>query len=170
MRKLQYVRLNYYKYSLRAKAKRPLAVAVAYFDENGKPQDKQLYDFEARVFCHEFDHLQGIPFVHWRVSEGDIEIISKESFENLQFTIEYYKNRLRDTKRSKPDVFEFFDIPLLNLDQDALIEEKMMVDYEMKNKKKISYEEVMLIDIEKGIKKDLKLKLKRETQRQSEEI
>jgi hypothetical protein len=36
----------------------------------------------------------------------------------------------------------------------------MMIDYEFKNKKDLNFQDIMLIDIEKAIKKDLKLKLK----------
>ena len=43
--------------------KRPKEVHVSYLDENLQPQDKWLTDFEARVFQHEYDHLDGKMFV-----------------------------------------------------------------------------------------------------------
>lgn len=43
--------------------KRPEEVHVTYLDENLQPQDKWLTGFEARVFQHEYDHLDGKMFV-----------------------------------------------------------------------------------------------------------
>ena len=43
--------------------KRPEEVHVKYIDENLQPQEKWLSGFEARVFQHEFDHLDGKMFV-----------------------------------------------------------------------------------------------------------
>lgn len=43
--------------------KRPETIHVKYIDENLQPQDKWLTGFEARVFQHEFDHLDGKMFV-----------------------------------------------------------------------------------------------------------
>lgn len=45
------------------KVKRPEKVLVKYIDENLEPQEKWLSDFEARVFQHEYDHLEGKMFV-----------------------------------------------------------------------------------------------------------
>ena len=43
--------------------KRPAKVLVNYFDENGQEQERWLEGFEARVFQHEYDHLDGKMFV-----------------------------------------------------------------------------------------------------------
>ena len=43
--------------------KRPAKVLVNYFDENGEEQERWLEGFEARVFQHEYDHLEGKMFV-----------------------------------------------------------------------------------------------------------
>lgn len=43
--------------------KRPAKVLVNYLDENGKEQERWLEGFEARVFQHEYDHLDGKMFV-----------------------------------------------------------------------------------------------------------
>lgn len=45
------------------KVKRPEEVHVTYIDENMQKQDRWLSGFEARVFQHEFDHLDGKMFV-----------------------------------------------------------------------------------------------------------
>jgi peptide deformylase len=38
---------------------RPTAIKVKGFTERGKPIEITAYDFEARIFCHEIDHLDG---------------------------------------------------------------------------------------------------------------
>lgn len=43
--------------------KRPAKVLVNYIDEHGKEQERWLEGFEARVFQHEYDHLEGKMFV-----------------------------------------------------------------------------------------------------------
>ena len=43
--------------------RRPNKVLVAYTDENGEDQERWLEGFEARVFQHEYDHLDGKMFV-----------------------------------------------------------------------------------------------------------
>lgn len=43
--------------------KRPTKVHVKYTDENLEQQDRWLEGFEARVFQHEYDHLEGKMFV-----------------------------------------------------------------------------------------------------------
>lgn len=39
------------------------AIEVEYTDRNGKLQKQQLTDFVARIFQHEYDHLDGIVFL-----------------------------------------------------------------------------------------------------------
>lgn len=43
--------------------KRPTKIHVAYTDENGEDQNRWLEGFEARVFQHEYDHLDGKMFI-----------------------------------------------------------------------------------------------------------
>lgn len=144
-----------------------MAINVSYVDETENLIQKDIFDFEARVFSHEYDLLEGIPFLHWRVNEGDIKIKDefKEDFENLDLTIDYYKNRLRDARISAPEIFETFSLPLINVDKTDF-EEHFLVQEELRNKQKLTFEDIMLIDIEKAIRKDLKLKLKKETSKQ----
>ncbi len=101
----------------------------------------------------------GIPFIHWRISDCDIELKDeyKDQFDNLLYTIEYYRNRLSDEKLSKPNLFEQFDLPIIN---ETDIDKQFMIEDELRNKNKLNFEELMLIDIEKAIKKDLRMKLK----------
>ena len=42
---------------------RPNTVWVEYQDRNGKKQSKKLVGFEAKCFCHELDHLDGILYI-----------------------------------------------------------------------------------------------------------
>jgi hypothetical protein len=120
-------------------------------------------DFQARMFSHELDHLRGIPPIHWKVSEGEIEIIENiNQMNNLQVTIDYYKCRLRDAKLAEPSAFERLEIPMINSESSDIFEEKLLVNEEFKKKKNLSFQDIMLVDIEKAIRKDLKIKLKQE--------
>jgi len=47
---------------LRLKITRPLWAIVGWFDENGQACKDKLVGIEARVFLHEWDHVQGIVF------------------------------------------------------------------------------------------------------------
>jgi peptide deformylase len=51
---------------------RPVAIEVAYKDENGRPQTLQATGLLARAIQHEMDHLQGVMFVD-RV-ENDLQL------------------------------------------------------------------------------------------------
>lgn len=39
---------------------RPYSIEIEFYDNNGKLHKKELEGFEATVFCHEYDHLNGI--------------------------------------------------------------------------------------------------------------
>lgn len=39
---------------------RPQKITIKGLDRDGQPQEYTFEDFEARVMCHEFDHLDGI--------------------------------------------------------------------------------------------------------------
>ena len=47
------------------KVRRPNIVRAKYFDRYGEPQEIKLTGYEAKAFCHEFDHLNGVLFVDW---------------------------------------------------------------------------------------------------------
>ena len=103
--------------------------------------------------------MSGVPFIHWRISDCDIELKEeyKEEFDNLIYTIEYYRNRLSDEKLSKPNLFEKFDLPIIN---EIDLDKQFIIEDELRIKNKLNFEELMLIDIEKAIRKDLRMKLK----------
>ncbi|YAF96272.1 MAG: peptide deformylase [Nodularia sp. CChRGM 3473] len=55
------------------------AVEVAYTDRNGKLQKQELTDFVARIFQHEYDHLDGIVFVD-RL-ENNLDMITEDEYQ-----------------------------------------------------------------------------------------
>ena len=59
------------------KVKRPSVVSVQYLDTKQKECIIKLEGFHARVFLHEFDHLQGITFDQ-RVSKLRLEMAKKK--------------------------------------------------------------------------------------------
>lgn len=63
------------------------AIEVEYSDRYGKLHKQELTDFVARIFQHEYDHLDGIVFVD-RL-ESNLDIVTEE---------EYQKNVLQTTK------------------------------------------------------------------------
>lgn len=63
---------------VRALVPRHRAVAVEFCDESGLPRRLALADFPARVFQHEFDHLEGMVYLD-RV-ETNRDIISETEF------------------------------------------------------------------------------------------
>lgn len=48
---------------LRGRVNRAASLRVKYLDRNGAPMDIEVYDFIARIFQHENDHLDGIVFL-----------------------------------------------------------------------------------------------------------
>ena len=54
-------------------------IEVAYLDRNGKPHQKRLQDFVARIFQHEYDHLNGMLFLD-RVEHPD-EILTEADYQ-----------------------------------------------------------------------------------------
>lgn len=55
------------------------SVTVDYLDRNGEPQRQVLNDFVARIFQHEYDHLQGIVFID-RV-ESTHDLMSEQEYQ-----------------------------------------------------------------------------------------
>jgi peptide deformylase len=66
----------------RGPVERACWVDVEYFDRFGQPQHTRLTDFVARIFQHEYDHLEGILFVD-RVRPADL--ISEEEYQKIMF-------------------------------------------------------------------------------------
>ena len=85
--------------------KRPLGIKVSYLNHDGDEIEEELHNFKARVFLHMVDYLNGRTMTHWRLSEGNIDIIDgqKDNYKNLQSTIDFYKFKIEDMKKSFGD-------------------------------------------------------------------
>jgi peptide deformylase len=57
------------------------AIAVEYMDRYGQLQKQELTDFIARIFQHEYDHLDGVVFVD-RL-ENTLDMITEEEYQKL---------------------------------------------------------------------------------------
>lgn len=57
---------------------RPIAIDVTYVDENGELVNRTLTDFRARIFQHEFDHLEGKLFIDRLESIANIWTVNHE--------------------------------------------------------------------------------------------
>ncbi len=66
---------------LRAPVLRHRAVRISYFDRDGNEYEAVLEDFVARIFQHEFDHIEGIVFLD-RL-EDNSEIITEREYYKL---------------------------------------------------------------------------------------
>lgn len=65
--------------------KRPLGVRVTYLNDEGDEIESELNNFRARLFLQQYDHINGKIMTHWRLSEGNIDIIEgeKDNYKNL---------------------------------------------------------------------------------------
>lgn len=66
--------------------KRPLGIKVSYLNNEGDEIEDELFSFRARMFLHQLDYLNGRVMTHWRLSEGNLDIIDshKDHYKNLQ--------------------------------------------------------------------------------------
>jgi peptide deformylase len=58
-------------------------IKVKYYDILGKEHIKEFKDMQARVFQHEFDHLNGVCFVN-KVSKLSLELATKRRKKNIK--------------------------------------------------------------------------------------
>ena len=96
--------------SLRCMVKRPVAIQVSYLDSKGDLIEQEMKDFSARMFLHELDHINGRTMTHWKLSEGNIDILEDKEEENMHLmsTVEFYKNKIAEMKEAHKsgDLFE----------------------------------------------------------------
>ncbi len=59
------------------KVRRPRRISVKYIDETGRIVEEGLKDYAARVFQHEYDHLDGIMFVD-RLSPVSRKLVQRQ--------------------------------------------------------------------------------------------
>jgi peptide deformylase len=77
--------------ALNSLSQRPMAVTVSYQDVTGTAKKMRLDGFQARIFQHEFDHLQGVLF-HDRMSPEVLESV-KPQLDALEKQFETSKRR-----------------------------------------------------------------------------
>lgn len=84
--------------------KRPHAILANYLDDVGEEHEHKLHDFSARVFLHELDHINGRTMTHWKISEGNIDIIEGREDRNKHFmtTVDFYKDKIHEMKEQFP--------------------------------------------------------------------
>ena len=66
---------------IRGSVPRYQAIEIEYTDRDGKLQKQELTDFVARIFQHEYDHLDGIVFLDRLESTRDI--ITEQEYQKL---------------------------------------------------------------------------------------
>ena len=72
--------------SMRGLVPRHSQISVRYFDQQGNEQQKELTGFIARIFQHEFDHLNGLTFIDQLESTKDLisEVEWYQQFVSIQ--------------------------------------------------------------------------------------
>ena len=64
---------------IRGLVPRSQAIEVEYTDRNGKLQKQEFSDFVARIFQHEYDHLDGIVFLD--KLESTLDIVTEQEYQ-----------------------------------------------------------------------------------------
>jgi peptide deformylase len=84
--------------NIRCMVRRPTGIQISYIDEQGDEIEKNLKDFAARVFLHELDHINGRTMTHWRISEGNIEVVDghEDQYSNFMTTVDFYKGKIEE--------------------------------------------------------------------------
>lgn len=96
---------------LKANVTRFNEIFVNYFNEDFEETSEILRDFPARAFQHEFDHINGIMMIDWRVSQGEIEILdtAKKDYEEFGNVLAKYKRLITDVKKNHPEIFDYYE-------------------------------------------------------------
>lgn len=66
---------------MRLMKKRPIGIDVSYLNEEAEEIEEKLYDFQARVFLHEMDHINGEIMKDWRLQDGRVDLIDDKDEE-----------------------------------------------------------------------------------------
>lgn len=69
---------------------------VGYMNLQGEYVQESLNGFKARVFMHEFDHLEANLISSFTVNSGNIEVIEPEKRVNMHNTVCEFKNKLKE--------------------------------------------------------------------------
>lgn len=71
---------------------RPRAVAVTYYDENMKKVEENLTGMPARIFQHEFDHMNGVVMTE-KVSKFKLEMAMKKRDKQIKRLLKLQKQQ-----------------------------------------------------------------------------
>ena len=72
-----------FKNRIKTLIKRPYTIISEYLNEQGEHEEQQMENFEARIFCHELDHLCGVTIENVDPLLGNIEIAEENAEEGL---------------------------------------------------------------------------------------
>ena len=72
------------------KVNRPDSIEVEYENENGEKQKKAMFGLEARIFQHEYDHMEGTDFTK-KVSRLRLNR-AKKRLKKVQKTLDFSKS------------------------------------------------------------------------------
>jgi len=70
-----------------SKVRRPNVVKAKYYDRDGNEQTIKLTGYEAKAFCHEYDHLDGIVFTDWALKQKGGNIINTDPEKPIRPTV-----------------------------------------------------------------------------------
>lgn len=70
-----------------SKVRRPNMVRAKYFDRDGNEQTIKLTGYEAKAFCHEYDHLDGIVFIDWVNKQKGGKVINDDPNNPKRLTV-----------------------------------------------------------------------------------
>ena len=73
------------------KVKRPIWIEVEYENENGEQIENKFGGVEARVFQHEYDHMEGTDFTK-KVSKLRLSMAKKRQKKQLKKSLDYSKS------------------------------------------------------------------------------
>lgn len=82
---------------------RALTIKVAFQDAKGKAKTKKFRDWEARIFQHEYDHLDGVVYIDRLSPEGREKVCVYVCVLGV-WGSERDLNRVRRSDRSTPDI------------------------------------------------------------------
>ena len=148
--------------------KRPQGILVNYLDEFGKEQEHKMHDFPARVFLHELDHIEGRTMTHWKISEGNIDIIpgKEDTHRHLMTTVDFYKDKISEMKEQfDTELFvdkRSFEESVDKEDGDmwkhfkSQTRKELIQDVELSPTTKPAFEETMLLDTIRAMRRDRK--------------
>ena len=66
---------------------RPYLLEIEYYDIEGNKKNKIIEGFEATIFCHEFDHLNGIVFTDWALKQKGGNVINTDPNKPVSLTV-----------------------------------------------------------------------------------